>query len=135
MLPTIVVAIGSVLLHGSPASHGAKTDTGGSWPALGALTAAALIYRVLIELPSASSVVDQKLGAYIGLLRARDRARRLRADARGARPSGPRGAGERRPAGAAGARSAPERAEPGVTFGSELRRNDTKERVEWTPRG
>jgi hypothetical protein len=68
MLLTVVVAIGSVLLHGSQRAHGAKTDTGAVVAALGALTAAALIVRVLIALPSASSVVDQKLGAYIGLL-------------------------------------------------------------------
>jgi predicted metal-dependent peptidase len=37
---------------------------------LGSITAAVLIYRVLIDLPSAGSVVDQKLGAIIGLLAA-----------------------------------------------------------------
>lgn len=68
MLLTIVVAIGSVLLHGSQRAHGAKTDTGAVVAGLGTLTAAALIVRVLIVLPSANSVVDQKLGAYIGLL-------------------------------------------------------------------
>jgi hypothetical protein len=68
MLLTIVVAIGSVLLHGSQHAHGAKTDTGAVVAALGALTTVALIVRVLIVLPSPDSVVDQKLGAYIGLL-------------------------------------------------------------------
>jgi hypothetical protein len=68
MLLTIVVAISSVLLHGSQRQHGAKTDTGAVVAGLGALTAVALIIRVLIVLPSSDSVVDQKLGAYIGLL-------------------------------------------------------------------
>jgi hypothetical protein len=68
MLLTIAAAVGSVLLHGSQRAHGAKTDTGAVVAALGALTAAVLIDRVLIDLPSANSVVDQKLGAYIGIL-------------------------------------------------------------------
>ena len=38
MLLTIVVAIGSVLLHGSQHAHGAKTDTGAVVAGLGALT-------------------------------------------------------------------------------------------------
>jgi hypothetical protein len=68
MLLTIGVAVGSVLLHGSQRTHGAKTDTGALVALLGALTAAVLIDRVLIDLPSANAVVDQKLGAYIGIL-------------------------------------------------------------------
>lgn len=36
--------------------------------ALGALTSALLIYRVLIALPAATEVIDQKLGAILGLL-------------------------------------------------------------------
>jgi hypothetical protein len=70
MLATIVVAIGSVLLHGSQRSHGSKTNTGALVAVLGSVTAAVLIYRVLIELPSAGSVVDQKFGAIIGVLAA-----------------------------------------------------------------
>jgi O-antigen/teichoic acid export membrane protein len=70
MLATIVVAVGSVLLHGSQRSHGSKTNTGALVAVLGSITAAVLIYRVLIDLPSAGSVVDQKLGAIIGLLAA-----------------------------------------------------------------
>jgi hypothetical protein len=99
MLLTIVVAIGSVLLHGSQRAHGAKTDTGVVVAGLGAVTAVALIIRVLIVLPSPDSVVDQKLGAYFGLLCAvgialggyeqmlEERARRARAapGSRGAR--------------------------------------------------
>jgi hypothetical protein len=37
---------------------------------LGLLTALVLTYRVLIDLPSAPSVVDQKVGAYLGMLSA-----------------------------------------------------------------
>ena len=37
---------------------------------LGAVSAVLLIYRVLIVLPSANAVVDQKLGALLGLLAA-----------------------------------------------------------------
>jgi O-antigen/teichoic acid export membrane protein len=70
MLATIVVAVGSVLLHGSQRSHGSKTNTGALVAVLGSITAAVLIYRVLIDLPSAGSVVDQKLGAIIGLVAA-----------------------------------------------------------------
>ena len=70
MLATIVVAVGSVLLHGSQRSHGSKTNTGPLVAVLGRITAAVLIYRVLIDLPSAGSVVDQKLGANIGVLAA-----------------------------------------------------------------
>jgi hypothetical protein len=70
MLATIVVAVGSVLLHGSQRSHGSKTNTGALVAVLGSITAAVLIYRVLIDLPSAGSVVDQKLGAIIGVIAA-----------------------------------------------------------------
>src|SRR5689334_10387440 len=70
MLATIIVAIGSVLLHGSQRSHGSKTNTGALVAVLGSVTAVVLIYRVLIDLPSAGSVVDQKFGAIIGVLAA-----------------------------------------------------------------
>ena len=70
LLATIVVAVGSVLLHGSQRSHGSKTNTGALVAVLGSITAAVLIYRVLIDLPLAGSVVDQKLGAIIGVIAA-----------------------------------------------------------------
>ncbi|MGZ4187180.1 MAG: hypothetical protein ACXVEW_00710 [Solirubrobacteraceae bacterium] len=70
MLATIIVAVGSVLLHGSQRTHGSKTNTGPLVAALGSITAVVLIYRVLIDLPSAGSVVDQKFGAIIGVLAA-----------------------------------------------------------------
>jgi hypothetical protein len=68
MLGTIAVALGAPLLHLSQRSHGARTSTSSAVLALGALTSALLIYRVLIDLPSSNQVVDQKLGAFVGLL-------------------------------------------------------------------
>lgn len=68
MLIAIVVALGSVFLHASQRSHGAKTDTSLVVTAVGTLTAALLIYRVLIELPNPSSVVDLKIGAFLGMI-------------------------------------------------------------------
>jgi hypothetical protein len=68
MLAAIAVAIGSLPLHLSQRSHGAHTQTGLTVTLLGTLTAAALIYRVLIALPSPEQVVDQKLGAFLGMI-------------------------------------------------------------------
>jgi hypothetical protein len=68
MLATIVAAVGSAVLHLSQRPHGAQTNTGLAVTLLGAVTAAALIYRVLIELPAPAQVVDQKLGAFLGVL-------------------------------------------------------------------
>lgn len=70
MLLTSFVAIGSLFLHASQRTHGAETDTSLVITGLGTVTAVALAYRVLIDLPSPPSVVDQKLGAYLGLLSA-----------------------------------------------------------------
>jgi hypothetical protein len=68
MLVTIIAAVGSVVLHVSQDSHGTQTDTSRWVAGLGALTSALLVYRVLIALPAASEVIDQKLGAVLGLL-------------------------------------------------------------------
>jgi hypothetical protein len=70
MLLTIVVSIGSLFLHATQRAHGTINDTGGLVASLGTITALLLIYRVLIDLPSANQVVDQKLGAIMGLLSA-----------------------------------------------------------------
>jgi hypothetical protein len=70
MVLTIAVALGSVVLHATQRFHGAKTDTSVTIILLGTLTAVLLVYRVLIDLPSPSSIADQKLGAYLGLLAA-----------------------------------------------------------------
>src|SRR5690242_20126869 len=50
MLLTIVVTLGSLILHATQQSHGAENDTGALITALGALTAVLIIYRVLIDL-------------------------------------------------------------------------------------
>jgi hypothetical protein len=67
MLMTIAGTIGSALLHVGQRSHGAKTETGPVVATLGWLTAALLIYRVLVSLPAPSEIVDQKIGAIVGL--------------------------------------------------------------------
>ncbi len=67
MLATILAALGSVVLHASQRSHGTRTDTSRVLVTLGSLTSALLLYRVLIDLPHASKVIDQKLGAVLGL--------------------------------------------------------------------
>jgi hypothetical protein len=68
MLLTIAVALAAPLLHATQRSHGVKTSTSGAVLALGLLTSVLLIYRVLIDLPSSNRVLDQKLGALIGVL-------------------------------------------------------------------
>jgi hypothetical protein len=68
LLATIVASIGAVVLHASQRAHGNKTDTSLIVAALGALSAVLLIYRVLIVLPAPTRVIDQKLGAFLGLL-------------------------------------------------------------------
>jgi hypothetical protein len=67
MLATIVAALGSVVLHASQRSHGTRTDTSLVIVTLGSLTSLLLLYRVLIVLPQSSMVIDQKLGALVGL--------------------------------------------------------------------
>jgi hypothetical protein len=68
LLLAIVVALGSVILHATQRSHGTKTDTSVAVFVAGAIAAVVLGYRVLINLPHPSSVVDIKIGAYLGLL-------------------------------------------------------------------
>lgn len=70
MALTIVVALASVVIQGTQRSHGASTDMSVAITVLGSLTTTLLIYRVLIDLPSPSSVIDQKLGAIFGILAA-----------------------------------------------------------------
>jgi hypothetical protein len=68
MLLTIVVTLGSVVLHASQRTHGTRTDTSGVITVLGSLTALLLCYRVLINLPAGNQVIDQKLGAVLGVV-------------------------------------------------------------------
>jgi formate hydrogenlyase subunit 3/multisubunit Na+/H+ antiporter MnhD subunit len=68
MLATILLALGSFALHSTQRAHGSRTNTSPWLTAIGALTAALLIYRVFIVLPNGSEVLDQKLGAVLGVL-------------------------------------------------------------------
>jgi hypothetical protein len=64
---TAIVAIGAVALRISQREHGRQTDASGVVTALGLVCTALLVYRVLIALPSSEKVIDQKLGALVGL--------------------------------------------------------------------
>ncbi len=64
---SVLAAVGSLALHLSQRRHGVETETGRVVAALGALTSALLVWRVLISLPGGGKVLDQKLGALIGL--------------------------------------------------------------------
>jgi hypothetical protein len=68
MLATVLATLGSLALRASQRSHGTQTDTSTLVATLGAITAALLVYRVLIDPPSPDEVLDQKLGAILGLL-------------------------------------------------------------------
>ena len=68
MLLTALVTIASVVLHISQRSHGSQTDTSVVVAVLGSITAVLVFVRVLIDLPSTHSVVDVKLGGFLGLL-------------------------------------------------------------------
>jgi hypothetical protein len=68
MLVTILFALGCVVLHARQRGHGTRTATGAPVAALGTLLAVFVAYRVLLVPPSADSVVDIKLGAFLGLL-------------------------------------------------------------------
>jgi hypothetical protein len=64
---TAIVAVGAIVLRISQREHGRQTDSSRLVTALGLLCSALLIYRVLIVLPSPDKVLDQKLGALLGL--------------------------------------------------------------------
>jgi hypothetical protein len=68
VLAAVVAALGSVILHASQRGHGVKTDTSRVITALGGLASILLVYRVLIDLPGSTTVIDQKLGAVLGVL-------------------------------------------------------------------
>lgn len=68
ILTTVATALGSVILHASQRGHGTKTDTSQLVTALGCVTSVLLVYRVLIRTPAPSVVIDQKLGAILGVL-------------------------------------------------------------------
>jgi hypothetical protein len=64
---TVIVAVGTVVLRISQREHGRQTDASRLVTTLGLICSALLIYRVLIVLPSSDKVLDQKLGALLGL--------------------------------------------------------------------
>jgi hypothetical protein len=64
---TAIVAVGAIVLRISQREHGRQTDSSRLVTALGLLCSVLLIYRVLIVLPSPDKVLDQKLGALLGL--------------------------------------------------------------------
>jgi amino acid transporter len=68
MLATIAVSIGAAILHFTQRGHGSRTDTGLIITVLGTVTAVLVFYRVLISLPMPAEVIDQKLGALVGLV-------------------------------------------------------------------
>lgn len=68
MLLTILAAVAAVLVHVVHASGSTVALIRTAVALLGSLTALLLTYRVLINLPSPSDVVDQKLGAVLGLV-------------------------------------------------------------------
>jgi hypothetical protein len=68
MVLTIAVALAAGVLKRLQRDQAAKTDVSLIVTALGSVTSVLLVYRVLIVLPGSGTVVDQKLGAFIGLL-------------------------------------------------------------------
>ena len=70
ILAAVVAALASVGLHLSQRTHGSQTDTSLVVTAIGALTAGVLAYRVLVDMPAPHTVIDAKLGAYLGVLAA-----------------------------------------------------------------
>jgi uncharacterized protein YacL len=68
MLLTIISAFASVAVHVIRASASAVALARLAVTALGSLTALLVTYRVLIDLPSPSDVIDQKLGAVLGVV-------------------------------------------------------------------
>jgi hypothetical protein len=64
---TAIVAVGTVVLRISQREHGRQTDASRLVTTLGLVCSGLLIYRVLIVLPSPDKVLDQKLGALLGL--------------------------------------------------------------------
>jgi hypothetical protein len=64
---TAIVAVGAVILRLTQREHGRQTDASRLVTGLGLLCSGLLIYRVLIVLPSPDKVLDQKLGALLGL--------------------------------------------------------------------
>jgi uncharacterized membrane protein YidH (DUF202 family) len=67
MLVTIISTLGSAALHAGQRNHGTRTNTSLPLALLATLTTTLLVYRLLIDPPDPSSIVDLKLGALVGL--------------------------------------------------------------------
>jgi hypothetical protein len=67
VLVTVLVAFAAVGMHAARVTRQAVAGVRLALLTLACATAAFLIVRVLIDLPSADRVVDQKLGAVVGL--------------------------------------------------------------------
>lgn len=70
MLLTVLAAFGAVAIHAGKPSRVTVARVRLALLALSTLTAAAVIFRVLLVMPSSDRVVDQKLGAVLGLIAA-----------------------------------------------------------------
>jgi hypothetical protein len=70
MLLTVLVALGALAIHAAKPSRVTIARVRLALLALSTLTVAAVIFRVLIVMPSPDRVVDQKLGAVLGLIAA-----------------------------------------------------------------
>jgi len=68
MMLTILSAVTSVAIHVRPASRPAVAAARLTVLTLGTLTFVAVAWRVLISLPTPDRVVDQKLGAFLGVI-------------------------------------------------------------------
>ena len=68
MLVTIIAAFAVVAIHARRASRVVVAASRLALLALATLTAAGVIVRVLIDLPSPDRIVDQKVGAVIGVI-------------------------------------------------------------------
>jgi hypothetical protein len=68
VLVTLLAAVLLVWLQGARRAPALPATFGAIVTVLGMLTVLALIYRVLINVPGANSLVDRKVGAYVGLV-------------------------------------------------------------------
>jgi hypothetical protein len=68
VLVTLLVAVALVWLQATRRAPALPVTFGMIVTVLGLLTVLALIYRVLINVPGANSLVDRKVGAYVGLI-------------------------------------------------------------------
>jgi hypothetical protein len=68
MLLTVLATLLSLAIHARPASRPAIAGARLAVLALGTATFVSLAWRVLIALPTPDRVVDQKLGAFLGVL-------------------------------------------------------------------